>query len=238
MPDFEQAAPRTAGCHLLKLSPELRCIIYDFLISTNHRTLYAIAGELYTSRITTENTNPDGIVSLLSSCKSLHNEALPVLYRFTRFNMIITPTHGTKSQISIPTKVLNADLITNAGLSISVGPSHHLTQRDKKRIVDSLQLLDHCREIRKLDLVVNRLHQNSDNQIDDVLELLETLQCNEEVSFTLWDGAMSKRESFYHGTGYERLCQALAVKASKFSGEYQRACEFGKAVKWVGRQQS
>ena len=245
MPDMatvEQTTSQTARCCLLDvLPPELRCIIYDLLVTTRQRTLYAIAGTLYTSRIATEHTRPSGLAPLLRSCKDIYQEALPVLYRQTRFNMIITPTHDIPHKISWPTKVSNADLITNARLSISFRGGEYLTIHQELRLTDCLQLLDHGRKIRDLYLVVNRLNHNSDAQVDGILELLETLECEGEVSFQLWDGATSfyrALEEFYQGTGYDRLCLKLEAKAKTFSGERHRACEPEKTVLWRGKQQA
>lgn len=86
-----------------------------------------------------------------------------------------------------------------------------------------LQQVDHCRNMRKVQLRFSRDAWVTDEFVDQFLVLFETLECTGDVSL-LFDDECAQPDGVvddqYQGAGYERLRQKLETHAGKLTASF------------------
>ncbi|KAK4954523.1 hypothetical protein LTR10_007954 [Elasticomyces elasticus] len=78
-------------CHLLELPPELRLLIYEFLYASDYKHNIVVDGALVVFTLAKPIFGRifQHFAALLRTCTLIHNEAEPILYEATAFDMYI-----------------------------------------------------------------------------------------------------------------------------------------------------
>ena len=156
--------PSSSRCFLMEIPAELRCVIYDLLFGTGRICLSGHAGKWVNFTSERSMTDPAHVSALLLSCRLICQEALPVLYHNTRFNIVLNcvgrySLRDAVARGSSPEAHLRADLITHVSIHTTVGESENEQGEDEHALEcvrGCLQQLDQCRRTPKLALVLDR----------------------------------------------------------------------------------
>jgi len=169
---------------------------------------------------------PTRTATLFRACRTIHAEAVKVLYDQTLLEVPNVSRSACSSVLPAFVDFPRAELISDVHLEVDIHDNACggiPTDSESAKIV--LSQLDYGRRLKSLDLEFCRFTYNSDERVDQMLSLLEALECKGRIHFKFGEYG-SRERPFYKGEGYDRLCQTLQATAGSFSCEFFGRSEF------------
>ena len=197
-----ESTAATKPFRIMDLPPELRLHIYDQIIP-EHRFILVLGGLVYHDTSGKYNVGParyaPGTVSLLRCCKTIHREALPVLFEKSTLYIqlwdaaVQARCHANSTIWKVLGNVADYAALRHAErVVLSVCSDEEADNAALRHTIEeTLGGLDYCRSVKRLDITITVgtfLYTDIDQKgIDSLIDGFKSIECPGDITTEVED---------------------------------------------------